>query len=127
MKKAEYVKKYGTEAYIRKAYRPKYRVAALRKVKKIVPKPVSVGKQPKGLARFAEDVRHCRTKYDESYTKAKERTYESEYWERRRRYAKYSPKVQRYIRDMYAEAKVENRLKKVRGPDGSFVSTESEI
>ncbi len=122
MKKAEYIKKYGTEAYIRKQYRPKYRTAAIRKAKVIVPKPVAVGKRPKGLGIFAEHVKMRQLKYHESYKIAKKEVYNTEYWRLRREFQKYPKKVQEHIKAAY---KIHPGRHKVMGPMGELISFES--
>lgn len=122
MKKAEYIKRYGTEAYIRKAYRPKYRTAAIRKAKIIVPKPIAVGKQPKGLEIFSSHVRARQAIYHESYKTAKKEVYETEYWRLRRQFQKYPKRVQEHIKAAY---RAHPGRHKIMGPTGELISFES--
>lgn len=103
MKKAEYIKKYGTEAYIRKAYRPKYRVAAIRKAKIIVPKPVAVKEQPRGLRIFQADIKKTMRVEGVSFKEAKKEAYISPYWVARRKFMKYPKRVREHIKNVYKE------------------------
>lgn len=128
LSKDDYIARYGLRAYVWKQFRPQYRVKKLAKLIEEYPEaregsPITVAEQPEGLMKFDKGVRAVMVHEDINYTEARKITYESELWRRRRRYASYKPDVQKYIREMHKKAKTENRLKKVRGPTGEWVST----